>query len=83
VAIQTWSPDPAWLVLADVWYPGWIVTIDGEKTISYRANSIFRAVQVEADKHLVEFIYRPFSFYIGLLASIIGILITVLYKGNL
>lgn len=79
VAIQTQSTDPRWLVLADVWYPGWKVTVDGVEATAYRAHSLFRTVQVEAGQHLVEFIYRPISFYIGLSASILGIFLLIIF----
>jgi hypothetical protein len=56
---------PVWLVLADQWYPGWYGTIDGLPVEIYRANFLFRAVQLEAGSHLVEFRYRPVSFRVG------------------
>ena len=36
----------AMLVLNDVWHPWWRATIDGIATEIFRANVIFRAVQV-------------------------------------
>jgi uncharacterized membrane protein YfhO len=51
--------------LADVFYPGWKAYIDGQPAEIYRANYLFRAVQVEAGGHLVEFRYEPLSFKLG------------------
>jgi hypothetical protein len=49
------SPSPAYLVLSEVWYPGWVAVVDGEPTPIIRANSAFMAVQL-VDRHsLVEF----------------------------
>ncbi|MBW8011440.1 MAG: YfhO family protein [Chloroflexi bacterium] len=61
-----------WLVLADVWYPGWVVKVDGESGTLLRADYLFRGVEVPAGSHTVEFIYRPTSFYFGASIGIIA-----------
>jgi hypothetical protein len=61
---------PGTLVLADTWYPGWKVTVDGEPAVLLRANHAFRAVQLEAGEHMVEMIYRAPSVWIGGLISL-------------
>ncbi len=47
------------LILHDVYYPGWIAEVDGVRTPIYRADVVFRAVEVPAGKHRVEFQFRP------------------------
>jgi hypothetical protein len=59
-----------WLVLSDVWYPGWQVFLDGKVVPIARANYLFRAVAVPAGDHRVSFVYRPGSFYLGALISL-------------
>jgi hypothetical protein len=49
------------LVLHDIYYPGWEVTVDGERRPMLRANLLFRGVEVEAGRHRVEFQFRPLS----------------------
>lgn len=56
---------PGALVLADAWYPGWQVTIDGRPAPLLRANYLFRAVLLPAGQHRVQFEYRPASLRTG------------------
>ena len=55
-----------WLIWSQSWYPGWIAEIDGKQKVEVkRANYLFQAVCVPGGEHIVEIIYRPVSFYIG------------------
>ncbi len=59
-----------WLVLADTWYPGWQVRLDGDQGELLRANYLFQAVHVPAGQHTVDLIYQPFSFWLGSVCSL-------------
>jgi membrane protein YfhO len=66
------------LVLADSFYPGWHVYVDGKEEEVLRANLFFRGVKLTAGEHRVEFRYLPQSFRIGAmisLASILGLIV--------
>jgi hypothetical protein len=63
------ASEPGYLVLADVWFPGWQARIDGNPALVLRANYLFRAVSIPAGKHQIDWIYRPASFYLGALVS--------------
>jgi hypothetical protein len=63
------SATGGFLVLLDSWYPGWQAFVDGRRTDVYRANYAFRTVVVPEGNHVVEWRYRPYSFYLGLAAS--------------
>lgn len=65
---------PGWLVLADMWYPGWLARLDGKQVPLLRANYLFRAVRVEAGEHQIVFLYRPASFWVGLILSLTTVL---------
>jgi hypothetical protein len=71
IEIQTQAPSKGWLVLSDIWYPGWRAKVDGISIPIFRANYLFRAVEVPAGSHLVSFIYRPVWFLIGLVVSLL------------
>lgn len=59
------------LVLSDVFYPGWIATIDDRSTPIYPANFAFRAVRVPSGSHRVVFEFSPASWAIGLAVTAI------------
>ena len=61
------------VVLSDVYYSGWRLTIDGRPAPLYRANRMMRGAAVEAGDHSLVFEYRPQSFRAGLIVSSIGL----------
>ncbi len=61
-----------WLVLSDVWYPGWTAEVDGESTPILRANYLFRAIQLTPGEHVIVWRYNPISFWIGAGVSLVG-----------
>jgi hypothetical protein len=69
VTIEVDSAADGYLVLTDAWYPGWHARVDGQEVPLLRADVIFRAVQVPAGQHVVEFEYAPQSFRVGALIS--------------
>jgi len=59
VVIEADSPSGGTLVLTDVWHPWWFATIDGSETEIFRADAIFRAVQLPPGRHTVRFTFAP------------------------
>jgi len=55
--------------VSDTYYPGWKAYVDGKETKIYRANYLFRAVPLTKGKHLVKFVYDPWTFKLGLIIS--------------
>ncbi len=64
---------PGLVVLADVDYPGWELTIDGEAARIYRVNRRMRGALVGEKKHRLVFGFAPRSFRIGLVVSCMGL----------
>jgi len=86
VKIRTQSATTAFLVLSDMYYPGWQATIDGEATKIYQTNYVQRGVQVPAGEHIVEYRFAPMSFKIGAgitLASAIGAAYLLSFAGRM
>lgn len=64
--------------LSDTYFPGWISKVNGKATPIYHANVAFRAVPIRAGKSTIEFSYRPLSFRIGVLITIVSIILLIL-----
>jgi hypothetical protein len=67
------TPCPGFLVLADAWYPGWRVEVNGESETIYPTNVALRGVPVPAGTSSVRFSYEPGSFRLGLLTAFMGL----------
>ena len=61
------------LVLADPWYPGWRVEVDGEPVGIVKVNYLFRGVPLPAGSHRAVFRYRPRSFVAGAALSLLAL----------
>ena len=67
-----------YLVLTDPYYPGWRARVDGEERPIHRADYLFRAVQLDAGEHIVEWVYAPPSLRLGLILSLISLSVLTL-----
>jgi hypothetical protein len=78
VEIQADAPRGGWLILSDLFYPGWKATCDGAAAPILAGNYMFRAVPMPPGVHIVKFSYQPLTFRIGCilaLAAALGILL--------
>jgi hypothetical protein len=64
---------PGYLVLEDSYYAGWQVTVDGRPARIVAANENFRAVALTLGLHTVDFRYRPKSFQVGAIISLVTV----------
>jgi hypothetical protein len=65
VVIEVGDGPAGWLVLADVWYPGWTCQVGGQAVPVRRADFLFRAVAVPAGRQEVVFTFAPESYLLG------------------
>ncbi|MFL7892917.1 MAG: YfhO family protein [Anaerolineales bacterium] len=75
--VQVKSPSDGYLVIADVWYPGWRAYVDGDETIIRQANYLFRAIELPSGQHEVRIVYRPKYFYVGIFVSGAGLIVLI------
>jgi hypothetical protein len=69
---------PGLVVLADTFYPGWKLTIDGQPAPIYRANRLMRGAAVPAGKSRLVYTYDPPSFRLGCRLSLAGLAVFAL-----
>jgi len=77
VVIEVDAKSSGFLFLSDTYYPGWKAYIRNQEVKIYKANHCFRAIFMQEGKHIVEFRYIPKIFYIGTVASIFSLLMTI------
>ncbi|MBA2302819.1 MAG: YfhO family protein [Acidobacteria bacterium] len=75
LSVTTVTAEPRFLVVSEMYAPGWRAYVDGVETPVYRTNYLFRGVVVPAGQHLVQFVYRPISIAVGAAVSSVAVLI--------
>lgn len=75
------------VVFSEIYYPGWVATIDGEPVELARADYILRAMAVPAGKHTIEMRFDPQSLhvtermaYTALALMLVGLIVLVWKK---
>ncbi|MEO8288880.1 MAG: YfhO family protein [Chloroflexota bacterium] len=74
VRLEVDAARPSLLVVAESYYPGWHATMDGQPTVTLRANYLSQGVVVPQGKHTIELKYEPDSFKYGTIVSLFGLL---------
>jgi hypothetical protein len=74
IAIDATSDGNAMLVLADNNYPDWYAYRDGQPVTLFQANYLAMAVELPPGTHHYEFVYRPWTFYLGAVVSLLSAL---------
>jgi hypothetical protein len=63
------APENGVLIVSDLYYPGWTVSVDGRQADLVRAGEIFRAVRLQEGSHIIRMEYKPrFFFMLGYLS---------------
>jgi hypothetical protein len=77
IRVTTESDAPGYLVLSEVWYPGWKATVDGAEAPVLRADWCLRAVPIDAGTHEVVLEFSPSSFAAGAWISSLSLALAV------
>jgi hypothetical protein len=65
IEIQADRSEPGYLILTDVWFPGWKCFLDGASVEIFRADYLFRAIALPAGQHRIVFSFDPLSYRAG------------------
>jgi len=77
------SIQPGWIVVHQNWFPGWTAILDNENEVKIeRVDFLFQGIYTPAGKHTIELIYRPISFSLGLIISIIAFIGLIFIKAS-
>ena len=76
IVVDVHADAPGYLVLTDLWYPGWRCQIDEGAAPLFRADYLFRATPIPAGAHQVTFDFRPDSYRYGKAISLAALLAT-------
>ena len=68
---------PGYLVMSDLWFPGWSAWIGDRQLDVIPANGVFRAVPLPAGQHRVTLAYQPRGLVMGALLSVATLLLLV------
>jgi hypothetical protein len=69
IVLDTTTSAPAYVVLSEVYYPGWRAEVDGRAAKILPANFTFRAVYLEPGTHRVRMFFQLASWTLGLAIS--------------
>jgi hypothetical protein len=73
LALEVAAPAPAFVVIADSWFPGWTATVDGVAVEIAPTNLLVRGVAVPAGRHRLEMRYETFGMRAGVAATRAGL----------
>jgi hypothetical protein len=85
IVLKVSTDKPGYLVLSEIYYPGWKATVDGKKVPVLRGNYIFRVVPMEKGEHEVVLFFVSWPFRIGAIVSALAFffsLCLVLWPGR-
>jgi len=75
VTIDADSSSGGRLILTDLMYPGWKVTVDGVPAGAVTVDGMYRGVDLSAGRHTVIWTYRSPSVYWGCVISVLAVLL--------
>lgn len=77
VLLRAFTEKTGYLVLSEVYYPGWQATVDGKEAPIRRGNFLFRVIPLEAGEHEVELRFVSWPFRVGGVISLVTLVSAV------
>jgi hypothetical protein len=72
IAMKASVNQPAYLVLSEIYYPGWYATVDGKKAEVLRGNYMFRVIPLRKGTHEIRLTFISWPFRIGGILSLVS-----------
>ena len=79
ITLNVNSTGPGFLLLSEVWYPGWKAYANGKEVAVIKSDDIFRSIFVNKGNTNIEFIYKPFSYELGKGLTLATLILLLLY----
>lgn len=77
ILIQTNTDNPCFLVISEIYYPGWKAELDGKPVDIFCGNYIFRSIFLPKGIHEVRFYFDPVSLKLGAIWSILTLIVSL------
>lgn len=74
ILLELDAGEGGYLLLSELWYPGWRALVDGEPVEIHRANAIFQVLKLASGRHRIELEYRPGAYVWGLRISAVSLM---------
>lgn len=81
IVIKVNTPSDGRLVLTDLAYPGWRLTVDGKPVQEVVVEGLMRGVEVTAGEHTVRWTYEPQSVTTGWVVTVLASLLVAVGLG--
>jgi hypothetical protein len=79
IRIKASANQAGYLVLSEIYYPGWEATVDGKKVPILRGNYLFRVVPLDRGTHEVQLRFVSWPFRIGAIVSVLTLVGSLLF----
>ena len=79
IRISVSTKKPGYLILSEIFYPGWKATVGGKETGILPGNFLLRVIPVPAGKHEVHLFYVSWPFRIGMIISLLTLTASLLF----
>ena len=79
VVVEAGTDRDGYLVLQETYYPGWRGSVDGVSSPVLRTDMGLRAVELKAGEHTVVMEFRPGSFRLGLVLTLLGLALATVW----
>ena len=70
IHIKVSNKKPGYLILSEIYYPGWKAEVDGKKVKVHRGNYIFRVIPLREGDHEIQLYFISWPLRIGLCISV-------------